>query len=371
MTAHPDLRALWQAGVDAVSGETSVARALRVRPVPRPDLILAVGKAATAMARAACAEFPETPTLIVTKHGHAAGAPVQAQVIEAGHPVPDEASLRAGRALLDRVRACGGGSAHLLMLVSGGASALAEYPVDDMGLDALAARTRALLGSGADIATMNTVRRGLSRIKGGKLLAAFAGARVTTLAISDVEGDSLAVIGSGLGNAPDAPRFAFDARIVASNAIARQAVVAAGQAQGLHVARTAETLYDDITALAPRIAADLITGGPGLTVLGGEPTVILPDRPGRGGRNQALALLLAREIAGRSDLRILVAGTDGSDGPTDAAGAIVDGGTWDTSGDAALAAADAGTWLDARGALLRSGPTGTNVMDLLIAYRGG
>ena len=104
-------------------------------------------------------------------------------------------------------------------------------------------------------------------------------------------------------------------------------------------------------------------------ILGGEPTVTLPPDPGRGGRNQALGLALARGIAGRDDIVLVVGGTDGSDGPTDDAGAIVDGATWTPQAEAALARADSGTFLGTRGALLHTGPTGTNVMDLLIALR--
>ena len=104
-------------------------------------------------------------------------------------------------------------------------------------------------------------------------------------------------------------------------------------------------------------------------VFGGEPTVVLPERPGRGGRNQALALALAREIAGQPGLTVIVGGTDGTDGPTDAAGAIVNGETWSEDALAYLDNADSGSFLKKAGALLVTGPTGTNVMDLLIALR--
>lgn len=362
MTALEDL---WTIGVDAVGGAASVRQSLQVHPIAAPDQIIAVGKAATAMARAAAAMFPKAPVLIVTKDGHADGAPLHAQVIEAAHPVPNAASLTAGTAMLEVVRKCGA-SSHLLMLVSGGASALAEILEGDLTLEDLAQRTRDKLASGADIHEINAMRRGLSRIKGGKLLSAFRGAKVTTLAISDVEGDSLGVIGSGIGDAPKNAAFAHDARIVASNAIARAAIA---EAAGADLRCNTETLYDDVSALAPRIAAHLKTAAPGLYVLGGEPTVVLPDAPGLGGRNMMLALRLAREIAGRNDLQILVAGTDGSDGPTDAAGAVVDGKTWDASGQAAIDTAAPYDWLAARGALLKPGPTGTNVMDLLIAHK--
>lgn len=360
-----DLMALWQAGVNAVRGDTAVKHAIAHANVARPDHIIAVGKAAGAMARAACAAWPDAACLVVTKYGHGADAPAGAQVIEAAHPVPDAASLVAGRALQDAISGCAAGS-HLLMLVSGGASALAEVPRDGMTLEDLMASTNALLASGAPIGDMNRHRTANSQIKGGKLLAQFGGARVTTLALSDVQGDALATIGSGIGDAPDPRSFVFHPHIVASNTIARDAVAAASD---LPVTVNAETLYGDVSDLVPRIAADIAAAPPGLFILGGEPVVVLPDAPGKGGRNMALALGLAREIAGLSGLRVLVAGTDGTDGPTDAAGGLVDGQTWATSGADALARADAYPWLEARGALIRTGPTGTNVADLLIAIK--
>ena len=363
-----DLRTLFDAGVAAVRGDSSVAASLAAKPVDAPDQIIAVGKAATAMARAAHDLFPAVPLLIVTKYHHAEDAPSAAEVIEAAHPVLDESSIAAGTRVLETVQKLPTGS-HLMLLVSGGASALVEAPAEGLELGDLTTRAQQMLASGADIHAMNAARTEASRIKGGKLLGAFRGARVTTLAISDVEGDSLQVIGSGIGAAPADPGFDFDARIVASNAIARAAVGRTARQDGLDVGIDEETLYADVTLVAPRIAAALKDAAPGLHLFGGEPTVVLPPDPGQGGRNQALALLLAREIAGVDGLRILVAGTDGTDGPTDAAGAIVGGATWEASAQDALERADAGAWLDARGALLRTGPTGTNVMDLVIAYK--
>lgn len=362
------LTSLFETGVTAVSGETAVARALQDARFAPPDAIVSVGKAAASMAAAAQKAYPQAPVLIVTKYDHADDAPAQAEVIEAAHPVLDENGLRAGARLHEFVRAMPANS-HLLMLVSGGASALAELPKDGLDLAGLKARTEEMLRSGADIHAMNAVRKTLSQIKGGGLLSAFKGAHVTTLAISDVEGDALSVIGSGLGDAPDAPAFTFTPRIVASNAIARAAIESAAVSKNIRVQTNAETLYADIAVVGPRLARTLIAGPAGLHIWGGEPTVVLPPDPGQGGRNQALALLIAREIAGHDGISVLVAGTDGTDGPTDAAGAIIDASTWDASGADALARADAGSWLDARGALLRTGPTGTNVMDLVLAIK--
>lgn len=355
---------LWTAGVAAVRGGPAVRAALPSLATA-PDRILAVGKAACAMAQPAMEAFPGRPTLIVTKHGHGAQMPGTATVIEAGHPIPDAASLEGGAALARAVADCAPGD-HLLLLVSGGASALAELLPEGMTLDDWRAETERLIASGADIHAINTRRREISGIKGGKLLERFDGARVTTLAISDVEGDALNVIGSGIGSAPERHEFVFDARIVASNAIARAAVAEAADAP---VVRNEECLYGDVVALAAKLGETLASGRPGLYIFGGEPTVHLPENPGRGGRNQALALLMAREIAGRGDIDLLVAGTDGTDGPTPDAGGIVDGTTWGEDAADALARADAGTYLEAKGALVTTGPTGTNVMDLMIARK--
>ena len=361
----PELLTLWQAGVDAVRGDVAVGVALENSAVPAPDRIIAVGKAAVAMARPVCARWPDVPALIVTKYDHADDAPQGATVIEAAHPVPDAASLDAGDAVRRAVAACDPNT-HLLMLVSGGASSLCEALPDGTTLETLQAQTEAQLASGATIAEMNALRRTVSLVKGGKLLAGFGGARVTTLALSDVEGDGINVIGSGIGAVPEGAPFEAVCQIVASNAIARAAVAAASP---WPVIANDEVLYDNVAQLAPKLGQTLRDGAPGLYVFGGEPVVNLPENPGRGGRNMALGLALAREIAGQPGIQILVAGTDGTDGPTDAAGALIDGNTWDNSGADALAAADAYPWLETRGALVKTGPTGTNVMDLAIALK--
>ncbi|MDX2484721.1 MAG: DUF4147 domain-containing protein [Pseudodonghicola sp.] len=358
--------ALWQSGVAAVGGEAATRAALKQGT--RPDRILAVGKAAGAMARAALGRFPDVPTLVVTKDGHGAGLPEGVELIEAAHPVPDARSLRGGKALYDAVEALPEGS-ELLLLVSGGASSLAEDLVQGKTLGDLAALNHRLLAAGLDITAMNAERRKMSRIKGGGLLAQFRGARARVLAISDVPGDDIAVIGSGIGAAPTAPAFAYSAQIVASNAHARASAAVEARARGLAVLAQDEALHDEIGALATRLGARLRAMGAGVMILGGEPTVVLPEHPGRGGRNQALALALAREIAGREDITIVVGGTDGTDGPTEAAGGIVTGATWGPGAEAAQAQADSGTYLDSRDALLITGPTGTNVMDLVIALR--
>lgn len=358
---------VWQAGVDAVDGYAATRNALA--DFAKPDRILAVGKPAAAMARAALDHFGPVPSLVVTKDGHGHGLPADVDVIEAAHPVPDARSLQAGRALREAVEAMQPGS-HLLLLVSGGASSLAEDLVPGKAIDDLAALNRRLLSEGLDIQAMNAERRKLSRIKGGGLMASFAGGRATVLAISDVPGDAFGVIGSGIGALPSEPEYKATARIIASNAHARAAAARAAEEAGLTVTINAESLHDDYLAVAARIGPQLREMPPGIAVFGGEPTVVLPDTPGRGGRNQALALALAQEISGMGDITVVVGGTDGTDGPTDAAGGIVDGTTWGDGAEDALRNADSGTYLDRQGALLVTGPTGTNVMDLIVAFRG-
>ncbi len=363
MTHREEAIRLWHAAVAAVGGYEATARALSG---PAPDCILAVGKAAGAMARAALDHFGPIPCLVVTKDGHGDDLPAHPQLMEAAHPVPDARSLAGGAALRQRVEAMGA-RAHLLLLVSGGASSLAEDLVEGETLESLAALNQTLLSAGLDIGAMNAERRKISRIKGGGLLSGFRGASVLVLAISDVPRDDIAVIGSGIGAAPPECTFAYDCKIVASNQIARDAAAAlAGD-----VIANEEILYDDVRALAPRIGERLRAMRPGTLILGGEPTVILPDTPGQGGRNQALALEIAREIAGLDRLTVVVGGTDGTDGPTEAAGGVIDGRTWGDGAQDALDAADSGTFLTARDAALVTGPTGTNVMDVLVAVKAG
>lgn len=357
---------IWQAGVDAVGGYAATAEALE--DIERPDKILAAGKAAGAMARAALDKFGAIPCLVVTKDGHGDGLPEHVTLIEASHPVPDDRSLNGGRALREAVEDMATGT-RLLLLISGGASSLAEDLFDGHTLQDLTDLNTRLLATGLDITAMNAERRKISRIKGGGLLSHFKGAHADVLAISDVPGDDLLVIGSGLGALPEDMSFAAKAQIIASNAHARATAADLAVTLGLTVLADEEAMHDDLPTLATRIGARLRDMQSGVIVLGGEPTVVLPPNPGRGGRNQALGLALAREIAGEPDLTVVVGGTDGTDGPTDAAGAIVTGETWGTGAAEALAAADSGTWLEAQDALLTTGPTGTNVMDLLVAFR--
>jgi hydroxypyruvate reductase len=364
-----------QAGIAAVEGRAVTRATLQQLALPPAVSVFAVGKAAAAMALGAADALGPAlrQALVITRDGHAQGlrrALPLAQLIESAHPLPDERSLTAGAALWGAVRSLPAGQ-FPLFLISGGASSLVEVLRPGVTLAQLQLCNAQGLASGLDIATLNRQRAGLSLLKGGGLAAALGARAALALFISDVAGDSPEVIGSGLlGGA--GPSDQIERRIIASVDHARAAVVAAARAAG-QVAQEREPRFcGDAVALAQRCVAQLRAGAPGLTVWGGESTVQLPDRPGLGGRNQQLALAAAIALDGSEKLLLLAAGTDGNDGNTEDAGALVDGGSCarmreqgiDPQG--ALRRADAGPALAESCDLIHTGPTGTNVGDLIL-----
>lgn len=405
MSAAPSpLRALLGAALDRVRGDAAVAAWLQARPEAAYDHLLAFGKAAAAMADGALAARPEPAAgLVITKHGHlggrCAGRP-RLRCLEADHPVPGAASLAAGEALLEFLAAAPA-DARFLVLISGGASSLVEALVPGLDLDGLARLTDRLLAAGLPIDRMNAARRAVSRLKGGRLARHLRGRPACALLISDVPGDAPWVIGSGpLSPAPDddalpaaardllaaaepepvPPPEAFrniDTHVIATLEDAKAAAAAAAEARGLPARVHGTFLEGDARTRGARLGRWLrgADAPPGCHIWGGETTVRLPARPGRGGRNQHLALAAARELDGADGIRLLACGTDGTDGPTADAGGEVDGATLargrarGLDADAALAAADAGSYLEAAGALVATGPTGTNVMDLVLALK--
>lgn len=398
---------IYAAALQAVDGLRLVGDYLGQHVLPAPLYLLAIGKAAPAMAQGAQEALGPAlqQGLVITKHGYGepAGLDKGLRLLEAGHPLPDASSLAAGAALLDFLQQAPA-DANLLFLISGGASALVEVLPEGMGLAQWQAVNDWLLASGWDIGRINRVRRALSRIKGGRLAAHLQGRRTWNLLLSDVPGDDPATIGSGLLVAPvtaDATPYAglpapllntlpeppasvavesfttITTEILGSNRDARIAAVAAAHALGLEVHAAPGLLQGDAAECGRTLASMLCDGPPGLYVWGGETTVQLPAEPGRGGRCQQLALAAAEVLAGRSDVFLLAAGTDGSDGPTEDAGALVDGGTLERAAlDGFYAAdclrcADAGSLLEASGDLIQTGPTGSNVMDLVLALKTG
>ena len=385
----------------SVAGDRVVEQAARACEFWQPLHVVAIGKAAAAMAAGVQRALPRQlrRTLVITRPGYADSWQRElsaAELIEAGHPVPTQDSLVAGKRLLDWLAETDS-DAHILLLLSGGASSLVEVPAEGIDLALLQRVNRWLLGSGLPIDQINRVRRRLSRIKGGGLLQYLHGHTTSVWLLSDVEGDDPAVIGSGLCYpAPEQqqpveyPDWLADTlaavpvmpdirlpvpehRLLANLEQACTALADAAHDQGLKCTLHTLSLVGDAESTGRQLAGELARLPPGIHVWGGETTVCLPQHPGRGGRNQQLALAAAQALAGQDGIRLLALGTDGSDGASEDAGALVDGGTiarGELAGlDAAqqLRNADAGRFLEASGDLVSTGPTGTNVRDLVVA----
>jgi len=426
------LEDLYRAAVGAVDPGPAVAAALvagRHAGAARGHhlWIVALGKAAVPMAVAAVSvavdnELAIAGGLVVAPAGAVTPHPALRLAI-GDHPEPGPGSFAAATALGD-VAAQVRDDDHVWVLLSGGTTSLVGAPLEGIPHHDLRDLYSLLLGSGLDISAMNRVRKRFTRWGGGRLAAALGGASVRQFIVSDVIGDDLPSIGSGPcvpdsataaevrsaleaaglwrrlpgtlralvdhtedGTRPETPKPDHPAfasvltEIVSSN---RRAVEAAGlraAALGLIVEADPAPLDGEASQAGISVAATLRnysqaprTQGAArrCVILGGETTVTLGTDPGLGGRSQELALAAARELAGLRGVTLLAAGTDGRDGPTDAAGAIVDGSTWaairaagrDAAAD--LARHDAYPALDAAGALFRPGLTGTNVMDLVI-----
>jgi glycerate 2-kinase len=363
------VRDVFLASLETVNGRFAVSQALNVWGDFRPTMIVALGKAAVAMFEGSHARYPELPAFIVTKYGHGRPSGSKAKFIEAGHPVPDENSLRAGEALsvwLESART----DARLLMLVSGGASSLVERLALGKTLQDLRDMTATALAEGRTIEELNGARSEISEIKGGKLLSRFAGCEVRVLAISDVASDDVDLIGSGIGGRGTYSGD-YEARVIASNQILRADLAQHFKTMGLKVVANCETLSAPVETVVADCLHRVEQGGPGVYIYGGEPTIILPENPGVGGRAQALALMFAKAISGRTNFHVLVSGTDGSDGVSEATGAVVDGSTFARLQDAEgyLRRADSGTYFNKTGEAIVTGPTGTNVADIAILVR--
>ncbi len=369
--------------------------------------VLGAGKAAPAMAAALLSILgPKIAGgLVVGPKGSARPlGPIEA--IEACHPAPDESSLAAGERLLEY-------GSHLteddlvIFALSGGASALAEAPIEGLSLADLQAANDELLRSGLSIDAINAVRRRLSRIKAGGLALAFRPAAVAVLVLSDVVGNRLASIGSGPFVPPSAneppPPFELFSRlpesvrlalagpplalgpvptpshyVIGSVSVAVHAALDAARDLGLSPYGYADPMRGEARAMARTICSQLqkhiaaALNEPLCVVFGGE-TVVTVRGKGRGGRCQEMAVAAAPRVAKMPGTCFLAAGTDGRDGPTGAAGGIVDLGSLQRAKQAgqdqraALAGNDSYRWLEAAGGLVFTGPTDTNLNDLTIA----
>jgi len=386
-------------------------------------LVIGFGKAAVSMARAAGERLGDiiTDGAVTTKYGHAAGrVPGKIHVHEAGHPIPDENGLRGTETILQLAGAANE-KTLAVVLISGGGSALFVAPCPGVSLEEKRETTLLLLKAGAEIHELNTVRKHLSRVKGGRLAEVLSPATIISLILSDVVGDCLDVIASG-PTSPDPTTFAdalcilekyglierAPAAVVESLAKGAKGLIAetpkAGDPMFRHVEniiigsnrlalRAAKSFAEDAGFRSEILSADISgeaaeagrklalkalaakrnkgSDHPVCLVSGGETTVTVTGA-GKGGRNMELALAFALEIEGIPGITLLSAGTDGTDGPTDAAGAIVDGMTMTRAKSRGLDPHgylrdnDSYNFFRKSGGLLITGPTGTNVMDIQI-----
>lgn len=401
------LLASFNAGVAAVQAKNCLPPHLPADQPAGRTAIFALGKAAGYMAQVALEHIDVHQALVVTRHGHMPPdwtVPPFAQVIEAGHPIPDNASLIAGEAAMSMARSLGKGD-RLIALISGGGSALMAAPSDGISFAAKQAINRALLASGAPIADMNRVRAALSKVKGGGLASLAYPAEIFTYVISDVPGDNPAFVASGptcpLPDGEDAlsiltrwsvvvqPKVAqLLARATSSGQATHQTTVCARAFDALqamaHLAEAAgydpiilgddiEGVAEDIACQHAKLAIDCRMKGRRVALIsGGETSVTLSPGKGLGGRNLTYALALARELNGTTGISALAADSDGIDGTSDIAGAIVLPDTLVRANQIGLSATqmlseqNSALFFDRLGDSIRTGPTGTNVNDLRI-----
>lgn len=387
-------------------------------------MAIGFGKAAVPMALALEQELPDIleSGALVTKYGHTSSRKLEKfRVFEAGHPVPDENGIYGTQEILELVKSVDE-KTLVITLISGGGSALLVAPGNHIPLAAKQKTTDLLLRCGADIHELNAVRKHLSRVKGGRLAALISPARTISLILSDVIGDDLDVIASGptaadsstyrdalavieryglmdripaeaaahlakgaRGDLPETPKegnpafLRVENRIIGSNRVALEAALAAARSMGLAAEITTTRMTGEASEAAHKLATMAIEQKISqretpLCLLSGGETVVHVRGTGIGGRNMELALCFALEIAGTNGISLLSAGTDGTDGPTDAAGALVDGTTIPAEERERaldfLRNNDSYTFFREIGGLFITGPTGTNVMDVQILLIG-
>jgi glycerate 2-kinase len=406
------LTAIFNAAVAAADPAKTIRDHLPAKPKGR-TIVIGAGKGSAQMA-AAFEKVWDGPIegLVVTRYGYGAKCE-RIEIIEAAHPVPDAAGLEASRRLLEKVRGLTEDDL-VVALISGGGSALLPSPAAGLTLADEIAVNEALLASGAPIAAMNTIRKHVSTIKGGRLAAAAHPARVVSLVVSDIPGDNPALVASGptvpdLGTRedalasiaaygmkmpasvmahinspaadaprPDDPRFAGnEVHLIASAGVSLEAAATEARRQGIEAVILSDSIEGEareVGSVHAAIAREVATrnrpfGKPVLILSGGETTVTLRAK-GKGGRNSEFLLAFAIAIGGLEGIHALAADTDGIDGSEDNAGAFADGSTVSrmraagVDSKAMLAGNNAWTAFNAVGDLFVPGPTGTNVNDL-------
>ncbi len=431
-----DAAAIFSAGLAAVHAGNAVRDHLSIRsgilkvgdkrfPLDNYHrvFLIAAGKAAVPMAAAVVEALGNhlTAAIAVTKYGHVEETVRGVRILEAGHPIPDAAGLHTAKAITSLLRELNARDL-LLVAISGGASALLPSPQPSITLAAKQKTTGLLLRAGADIGEINAVRKHLSTLKGGRFAALAYPATVVSLLLSDVVGDVLDIIGSGL-TVPDRStfidaltvlrRYSIEKRVsasvlrhlqlgaegaipetpkqsntlfqnvhnvvVGSNGIALRSAAQDAKRLGYRPLILSSTIQGDtghVAGMHAQILREAVTSAnplaPPLCILSGGETTVTIRGDGKGGRNQEFALIAAIEIAGLDNTLVLSAGTDGTDGPTDAAGAIATGTTIKRAYQQGLDAEqyliknDSYHFFDTLGDLVKTGPTKTNVMDLHI-----
>ncbi len=391
--------------IAAVQPDAAVERALKNLEFPGRVLLVAAGKAAWQMAKAAsdCLGSRIENGVVVTKYDHVKGPIANFACFEAGHPVPDENSFKGTQAALDLVSDLTEKDT-VLFLLSGGGSALFEKPL--VAPEELQDVTGQLLACGADIVEINTIRKRLSQVKGGRFAQLCWPARVEAVVLSDILGDPLDMIASGpacpdTATAEDAWRIQKKYELKMSDAAlklldvetpksldnvhtqingsVRELCAAAGktcQALGYEPVLLTDQLCCQAREAGSFLASILkthATDGKSRAFIAGGETVVKLTGHGLGGRNQEIALAAAADISGMKNAAVFSVGSDGTDGPTDAAGGYVDGDTCaelksqGISIDAVLQNNDAYHALEKTGGLIMTGPTGTNVNDVAVA----
>ena len=405
MSDKNNIKEIFLAGVDRVLGYNAVIKYLEENPISGNLNLVSIGKAGSSMALAAL-DHPDVKInsgLVITKRDHLEeGLKKYSNVkcLESDHPTPSLTSLECGNELINFINSKTEKD-EFLFLISGGGSSLVELMVDGFGLDELMILTEALLSRGYNINDINAIRKHFSQIKGGKLASFIKNRKTTVLAISDVPFDDPKIIASGPLSyddlkinldsyeddivdklksvkpisCPDANKFSnIDTHVIAKLDDAKLACKVHGKKLNYDTYFHENFIEGDVNDLADYFSEFLDNCEKGLHIWGGESSVQLPENPGRGGRNQQLALLMADKIR-NEDIIFLSAGTDGTDGPTNDAGGLVDGNTISigTSNNldykTYVKNADSGNYLEKSDSLVTTGPTGTNVMDLILAIK--
>jgi len=410
MSMTEDAIKMIETAITRAKPDAAVAAALTAADLGSGKLVLvAAGKAAWQMAAAASRTLGERISggVVITKYGHAEGDLPNLEICEAGHPVPDENSFAATRKAMAAVENLGEGDC-VLFLLSGGGSALFESPL--VPGEELADITRQLLACGADIVEMNTIRKRLSAVKGGRFGQLCAPAKVFSVVLSDILGDPLDMIASGPA-CPDSstctqalyivekyglklsaqamellqqetPKQLDNVENHITGSVRQLCAAAADVAEELGymplvLTSTLNCNAADAGSFLAAIAREYSGTGQKMAIFAGGETTVRLTGNGLGGRNQEIALSAARGIGGLEDVLVFSVGSDGTDGPTDAAGGWCDGQTvfrlmeQDISIPEVLARNDAYHALEACDGLIITGPTGTNVNDLSAVLIGG